>query len=142
MSENNKSKDKIILIVLSIFACSFVALLVFLQKNNDHIDGVYTCTEISDSTTKDILPLLKLKLELNDNHAKLFNFETKVTVFEGAYSVKTPPRNDVFKDTEQINIQIKDQVFSPMMHYYEDKIYYLDNTTDKNKYIHYIFVKE
>jgi len=139
MSESKKSNDKFILIVLVCFAFSFVAILVLFQKNNDHIEGTYTCVEVSDSKTKEILPLLKLNIELKANQAKLYNYETNKVIFEGTYTIKSPPRNDILKDTEQINIQIKDQVFSPMMHYFSGNIYYLDNTTDKNKYTHFIF---
>jgi hypothetical protein len=142
MNEIKASKDKLILGCVIFVVIAFIASIFIFQKDSKYIEGLYVCAEVSDASSQKKLSVLPLKINLADEYLTFYNDKTKKKIFEGSYSVKTPPRGDKMEGSEQINVQVKDRVFSPSLYYFEDKISYLDNTTDKNNYLLYIFKRE
>lgn len=142
---NNKKapsfKEVAPFILLAIFL--IIGGLYILRKPLDdytRVIGNYQCIEISSPDTKKKLPLTPLEFSLTESYAKCFNPETKKVRFEGNYTLREPPRHSVFKGSDQINIEIKENIFRPMIYYYKKKIYFLD-TTVKEDLVLYIFKK-
>jgi len=130
------------LLVIAFLLAFIFAVLFFLKKDTSQlqisIDGVYYCSEVSDTKTQQVLATIPMRITLKGEIMIVDNSETGEIILEGSFERRLPGKNDHIRDCEYLVITGAPQVFSPRIYYKDQRLFYLKI----NKEVNQLFIFE